>query len=50
VAVLNRYSGRGKTSGLEVGQIRSNSAAAFRVRAGKATSIVIYLDPRPRPR
>ena len=44
VAVLNRYSGRGKTSGVEVGQIRSSGAAVFRVRGGKVASIVIYFD------
>jgi ketosteroid isomerase-like protein len=44
VAVLNRYSGRGKTSGVEVGQIRSRGAAVFRVDDGAVTSIVIYFD------
>jgi ketosteroid isomerase-like protein len=44
VAVLNRYRGRGKVSGVEIGETRSNGAAVFRVEGGKVTSIVIYFD------
>jgi ketosteroid isomerase-like protein len=44
VAVLNRYGGRGKTSGVEVGQTRASGAAVFRVEGGKVTSIVIYFS------
>jgi ketosteroid isomerase-like protein len=44
VLVLARFSGRGKTSGLELGRMRTNGAALFHVRAGKVTSLVIYWD------
>jgi ketosteroid isomerase-like protein len=44
VLVLARYSGRGKTSGLEVGQTRAEGANLFQVRDGKVTRIVYYLD------
>jgi ketosteroid isomerase-like protein len=44
VLVLIRYSGRGKTSGLELGQIRSRSANLFHVRGGRVTRIVSYWD------
>jgi ketosteroid isomerase-like protein len=44
VAVLNRYGGRGKTSGVEVGQTGASGAAVFRVQGGKVTSIVIYFS------
>jgi SnoaL-like domain len=40
VFVLTRRSGRGKTSGLELGQIRPEGAALFHVRAGKVTRVV----------
>ena len=44
VLVLGHYYGRGKTSGLELGQIRSQVAALFQVRGGKVMRIVLYLD------
>lgn len=44
MVVLNRYSGRGKTSGVEVGQMGATGAAVFRVRSGRVTSLVIYFD------
>ena len=44
VLVLTWYSGRGKTSGLELGQIRSKGASLFHVRAGKVTRLVLYID------
>jgi ketosteroid isomerase-like protein len=44
VLVLIRSSGRGKTSGLEVGQMGSKGAALFYVRDGKVTRFVAYLD------
>jgi hypothetical protein len=44
VGVDGLHRGRGKTSGLEVGQIRSSGAAVFRVQRGKVTSIVIHFD------
>jgi ketosteroid isomerase-like protein len=44
VLVLVRAAGRGKTSGLELGQMRSRGAAVFQVRDGKVTRIVLYWD------
>jgi ketosteroid isomerase-like protein len=45
VLVLYRWSGgRGKASGVEVGQIRSEGANVFHVRGGKVTRMVNYLD------
>src|SRR2546422_337455 len=44
VLVLLCRSGRGKTSGLEVGQVRTKGAHVFHVRGGKVTRFVVYLD------
>ena len=44
VLVLARFSGRGKTSGLAVEQMRAKSSALFHVRQGKVTRIVINWD------
>ena len=44
VLVLAHYSGRGKTSGLEVGQTRARGANIFHMRDGRVTKIVYYLD------
>ncbi len=44
VLVLNHWGGRGKTSGLEVGQIRARAAHLLHVRDGKVTKSVIYMD------
>jgi ketosteroid isomerase-like protein len=44
VLVLGYYLGRGKTSGLELGRIRSQVAALFHIRSGKVTRLVLYLD------
>jgi ketosteroid isomerase-like protein len=44
VLVLSHYSARGKTSGLELGQIRANGAGLFHIRGGKVTKLVIYFD------
>ena len=44
VLALLRNIGRGKTSGLELGQLRSNGAGVFHVRGGKVTRYVIYWD------
>jgi ketosteroid isomerase-like protein len=44
VLVLTHRSGRGKTSGLEVGQLRSRAADLFHVRDGKVTKYVAYWD------
>jgi ketosteroid isomerase-like protein len=42
--VVHDYTGRGKTSGLELGQIRSKGATVFHVRGGKVTRLVQYWD------
>ena len=42
VLVLGHYDGRGKTSGVEVGQIRTDAASLFHVRDSKVTRMVHY--------
>ena len=44
VLVLMHFSGRGKTSGLEVGEIQMKGANLFHVRGGKVTRLVTYWD------
>jgi ketosteroid isomerase-like protein len=44
VLVFARLTGRGKTSGLELDQIRTEAAALVHVRDGKVTRLVNYLD------
>jgi ketosteroid isomerase-like protein len=44
VLVLAHASGRGRTSGLEVGQMRTKGASLFHVRGGKVTRLVNYFD------
>jgi ketosteroid isomerase-like protein len=44
VLVFVRWSGRGKTSGLEVGQMRTRGANVFHVHGGKVTRLVHYWD------
>jgi len=44
VLVLSHYSGRGKMSGLEVGQMRTFGATLFHIRDGKVTRFVGYWD------
>ena len=44
VLVLFRRTGRGKTSGLELGQMRTEGADLFHVRAGKVVRYVVYAD------
>jgi ketosteroid isomerase-like protein len=44
VLVLNHFSGRGKTSGVEVGQIWTKAASLFHVRGGKVIRLVLYWD------
>jgi ketosteroid isomerase-like protein len=46
VLVLYGRSGRGKTSGLEVGRLQSRGASLFHVRDGEVTSLTFYLDSR----
>ena|SRR5436305_8180557 len=40
--VLTRYTGRGKTSGLELGQAGESGATAFHLRGGVVTRLVVY--------
>jgi hypothetical protein len=42
VLVLGHFSGRGKASGLELGQMRTKGASLFHVRGGEVTRFVIY--------
>jgi hypothetical protein len=42
VLVLHRYSGRGKTSGLGIGEIASKGADLFHISDGKVTSLILY--------
>jgi len=42
VLALVHWSGRGKTSGLEIGQMQTKGAALFHVRGGKVTKLVLY--------
>jgi ketosteroid isomerase-like protein len=44
VLVLSRYSGRGKTSGLELGQMGARAATLFQIRSGKVIRFVGYWD------
>jgi ketosteroid isomerase-like protein len=44
VLVLHRWAGRGKASGLDVGQMRAKGALLFHLRGGKVTRLVLYFD------
>jgi ketosteroid isomerase-like protein len=44
ILVLMRASGRGKTSGLELEQMRAKGASLFEVRDGRVTRLVAYFD------
>ena len=44
VFVLSQYSGRGKTSGLELGQMRAKGAGVAQIRDGKVTRLVWYTN------
>jgi hypothetical protein len=44
VLVLDRFSGRGKISGLEVSTTRTQGALLFRLRNSLVTQLVLYLD------
>jgi ketosteroid isomerase-like protein len=44
VLVLGHYTGRGKTSGLELGEMRTSGAGLWHICGGKVTRIVFYLD------
>ena len=44
VLVLVHFTARGKTSGLERGQMRAKGAELFHIRGGKVTRAVAYWD------
>jgi ketosteroid isomerase-like protein len=44
VLVLVHYSGRGKTSRLELEHMQAKAANLFQISGGKVTRVVIYLD------
>jgi ketosteroid isomerase-like protein len=44
VLVLIHHRGRGKTSGLGLGQMQTKNAALFHIRDGKVTKFVAYSD------
>ena len=42
--MLDHFSGRGKTSGLDLGQMPGKGSLVFHIRDGKVTRLVRYLD------
>jgi ketosteroid isomerase-like protein len=44
VLALHSYGGRGKSSGLDVGQTPIRAATIFHLREGKVTRLLVYLD------
>jgi len=44
VLVLNRFSGRGRASGVDLSQMQSRGANLFEIRDGKVIRLVTYLD------
>jgi ketosteroid isomerase-like protein len=44
VLALFHFSGRGKTSGVDLAELQSQAAAVFHIRQGKLTRIVRYWD------
>jgi ketosteroid isomerase-like protein len=44
VLVLVHRSGRGKTSGVELGRMQGQGANLFHIRGGKVTRLVLYFD------
>jgi ketosteroid isomerase-like protein len=44
VLVLARFSGRGKTSGVELQTARATGASLFRIRGGKVMALTWYFD------
>ena len=47
VLVLDHFSGRGATSGVDMEEMRTEGAVLFQLRGGKVTSLVMYWS-RPR--
>jgi ketosteroid isomerase-like protein len=46
VLVLFQLGGRGRTSGLDLGQVRPHAAGVFEVRDGKIGRVALYWDRR----
>jgi ketosteroid isomerase-like protein len=44
ILVLDTVSARGKSSGLDIGQVRGRTATLFHVRGGRITRLVVYAD------
>jgi ketosteroid isomerase-like protein len=44
VLALVHYSGRGKMSGVDIGELPSKTAAVFHLRDGKVTRYIVYGD------
>jgi ketosteroid isomerase-like protein len=44
VLKLHSYSGRGKTSGMEIGEMAAKGADLFQIRDGKVIRLAIYFD------
>jgi ketosteroid isomerase-like protein len=44
VLALGHFSARGKTSGMELAQMRTRGASLWHVAGGKVTRLVIYWD------
>jgi hypothetical protein len=44
VLVLTRWGGRGKTSGLDLGQMRTTGAHVFHIRGQMVTRFAVYFD------
>ena len=44
VLVLGRFGGRGKASGVEIGQVWTKAASVFQIRDGKVTRLALYTD------
>ena len=44
VLALQHFSARGKTSGFDLGQMRTIGANLFQIRGGKVTQLVLYWD------
>jgi hypothetical protein len=44
VLKIHSYTGRGKTSGMEIGQMAAHGADLFEIHEGKVTRLAIYFD------
>jgi ketosteroid isomerase-like protein len=44
VLVLNYFTGQGKMSGLDIGQLRAEGASLLHIREGKVARIVLYAE------